>query len=435
MSAKFRHLELHNVRCFRHAKVPLHRRVTVLIGENGSGKTTVAEALASLAPGEDEGWSEFPLRHRTKNGRIALYGSDRRPAAMWSVGSAPERRPLPTGRQLFAYGRYRRVHYSEQMEEPASGPEILGPEWRGAASAPRYEDLESAAITGPRTLTLTRPDNHMLRDLSAFLVKLNERRSYLPKAETAWRRLQASLAELGQGLEGIEIVRRRGRDLPMIVRRGVRLELQELSDGYQAVLVIVFNLILRYVYLPTTSDDPMRTEALVIVDELDLHLHPRWQRGVVAQMAHLFPATQFVVSTHAPAVVQGAIDEGYGVVVLEEKDGEVQPSLLGPSTLKRLRGAEIGSLLLEKRLFRVESRYSLRFEELEQEAVALRKKLNAGRASEEERQRLLEVFEELELLLVADDKRRRGDTLLSEMASSQLGFLKELEKMTREQSG
>ncbi len=55
MSAKFRHLELHNVRCFRHAKVPLHRRVTVLIGENGSGKTTVAEALASLAPGEDEG--------------------------------------------------------------------------------------------------------------------------------------------------------------------------------------------------------------------------------------------------------------------------------------------------------------------------------------------------------------------------------------------
>ncbi len=435
MSARFRHLELRNVRCFRHAKVPLHRRVTVLIGENGSGKTTVAEALASLAPGEDEGLSEFPLRHRTKNGRIALYGDNRRPVAVWSIGSAPERRPLSRNRQLFAYGRYRRVHYPEKVEPPIADVEILGPEWRGAASAPRYQDLESAAVTGPRTTTLTRPDNHLLRDLGAFLVNLHERRSYDPRTEIAWRRLETSLAELGQGLEGIEIVRRRGRQVPMIVRRGVKLELQELSDGYQAVLVIVFNLILRYVYLFPLLDDPMQGEALVIVDELDLHLHPRWQRGVVAQMAHLFPETQFVVSTHAPPVVQGAIDEGYGVVVLEEKEGEVQPSLLGPSTLRRLRGAEIGSLLLEKRLFRVESRYSLRFEELEREAVALRKKLNAGRASEEQRQRLLEVFEELERLLVADDKRRRGDRLLSEMATSQLGFLKELEKMTREQNG
>ncbi len=434
MNAKFRHLELHNVRCFKRAKVPLHRRVTVLIGENGSGKTTIAEALACLAPGEDEGLSEFPLRHRTKNGRIALYGDDHRPAAVWSVGSKAERRPLPRQRQLFAYGRYRRVHFPEPVEKPAIDIEILGEEWRGAASAPRYRDLESAAVTGPRTTTLTRPDNHLLRDLGAFLVNLHQRRSDDPKTETTWRRLEASLEKLGQGLEGIEIVHRRGRQVPVVVRRGVKLELRELSDGYQAVLVIVFNLILRYAWLFSQLDDPMRGEALVIIDELDLHLHPRWQRGVVAQLAHLFPETQFVVSTHAPPVVQGAIDEGYGVVVLEEKQGQVVPSVLGPGTLERLRGAEIGSLLLERRLFRVESRYSLRFEELEREAVDLRKKLNAGRASEAERRRLLEVFAELERLLVADDKRRRRDTLLSEMATSQLGFLKELEKMTREQS-
>ncbi len=429
MSSKYRSLELQNVRCFRKVQVPLHRRVTVLIGDNGSGKTTVAEALACLAYGEDEGLREFPLRHRTKNGRIALYGGGRRPAAVWSVGSRAERRRLPANRQLFAYGRYRRVHFPEELRPRIGELEILGPEWRGAWSAPRYHDLESAAVTGPRTTTLTRPDNHLLRDLGAFLVSLDERRSYDPRTDAAWRRLEASLAELGHGLEGVEVVTRRGKRVPMVVRRGVKLGLDELSDGYQAVLVIVFNLILRYVYLFPRLDDPMRGESLVVIDEIDLQLHPRWQRGVVAQLAHLFPETQFVLSTHAPPVVQGAIDEGYGVVVLEERGNEVIPSPLGRSTLRRLRGAEIGSLLLESRLFGVESRYSRRYEELEREAVQLRKKLNAGRASEQERQRLIKVFEELEKLLLADEKRRGRGIVLDEMARSQLGFLKELERM------
>lgn len=69
---------------------------------------------------------------------------------------------------------------------------------------------------------------------------------------------------------------------------------------------------------------------------------------------------------------------------------------------------------------------------LEQEAVRLRKRLDAGEASEEERRRLIEVFEELEVRLVADAKRRAGGSvLLQEMAAAQLGFLRELERMAR----
>ena len=71
-------------------------------------------------------------------------------------------------------------------------------------------------------------------------------------------------------------------------------------------------------------------------------------------------------------------------------------------------------------------------EPMEKEAVGLRRKLNAGRASEDDRRRLIQVFEELERLLLADDKRRQRETLLTEMTKSQLGFLKELERMTRE---
>ena len=59
----FNRLRLTNVRCFEETVVPLDRRVTVIIGENGAGKTTIAETLASLSFGEDEGLKEFPSRH------------------------------------------------------------------------------------------------------------------------------------------------------------------------------------------------------------------------------------------------------------------------------------------------------------------------------------------------------------------------------------
>ncbi|MGH9719848.1 MAG: ATP-binding protein [Bryobacteraceae bacterium] len=101
-TALFRSLRLKNVRCFADAKIPLDPRVTVIIGANGSGKTTVIEALASLTYGEGEGLDQFPLRKTARTGRIALYAGKTRPAARWKAGGPRQR--LPDDRYLFAYG-------------------------------------------------------------------------------------------------------------------------------------------------------------------------------------------------------------------------------------------------------------------------------------------------------------------------------------------
>ncbi|NJL27215.1 MAG: ATP-binding protein [Thermoanaerobaculia bacterium] len=411
----FTKLVIENVRCFGKTEVPLHPRVTVVIGENGTGKTTVAEALASMSYGEGEGLAEFPLRHGAKKGRIALYeAGSKKPAAVWAVGAKEERRRLALERWLFAYGRYRRVRFLDDQEI--------------------QQDL-SADPLARRTLTLTRPDNHLLRDITAALIKLHRRRSFEPAADATWRSLEGSLPVLGHGLDGLEVVELDSSPEVIVVRSGVRLSFAELSDGYQAMLVIVFDLIFRFFALFADLENPLKGKALIVIDEIDLHLHPRWQRRVLSQLSSLFPQVQLVVTTHSPAIVQGAIDQGFLVAVLRETSGLVEALPLDSDATDAMRHAEIGSLLMEDRLFNMPSRYSLLIEAEEREVRMLREKLEKGQASEPDRLRLIEIFDRLELLLAKDEERRGQGPFLSELARSEIAFLRRLDAMAKAKGG
>jgi hypothetical protein len=419
---RFTALRLQNVRCFDEVEIPLDPRLTVIIGENGAGKTTIAEAMASLSYGEDEGLRHFPLRHGKRTGRIALFETDgQQPAALWRHGgNRPVHQRLPENRYLFAYGRYRRVY------DPDAG-ETDGLEPPGSTTDIALLDELASKVLERRTTTLNRPDGRLLRDLSHYLIAIHAaRRSFDPRMETIWDRLQHSLQELQQGLDGIEMVRGEMTYIPMIIRRGVRLGINELSDGYQAMLVILFDLILRYAYLFPTLEKPLEGTATVIIDEVDLHLHVRWQRTVLHQLTTLFPGTQFVVTTHSPAVVQAAIDDGHPIIVLREHQGSVQASPLSARARRRLRYASVDSLFVDKLLFDADSRYSVQVQTTEEEVRSLRQKIEEGRATKADRRRLFVRLNYLENLMASEEERRGEGPFMSEMAKLQRVFLQDL---------
>lgn len=409
----FDRLRLANVRCFEDAEVPLDRHVTVIIGENGSGKTTVAEALASLSFGEKEGLPSFPERHDGSTvGEIALYEAGAEaPAARWVAGG--ERARLADSRYLFAYGRYRRVQLDAEATEQGLEADLLG------------------RVRGRRTTTVFAADNHILRDLGPTLIALNQRRRTDIEAEAAWRALEEAVKGLGHGLTGLGVVERDGEDVVVVRRRGTELPLRELSDGYQAMLVIVLDLAIRYPYL-SPLPEPMRRPATVVIDEVDLHLHPRWQRKVVRQLTTLFPETQFILTTHSPAVVQGAIDDGHEVLVLREDGGAGSVRALSEKERRALQGAQLGSVVVDKHLFGVASRYSSKIEATEQRARRLRKKLEAGTATEEDREALLRALERLEMLTANEEERWAGAPVFREITRVQIASLKELAALTKE---
>jgi predicted ATP-binding protein involved in virulence len=91
-------------------------------------------------------------------------------------------------------------------------------------------------------------------------------------------------------------------------RAGGRLKLwlEQLSDGYQVMLGVVLDFALRLVQAnPPTPEfpNPLAAEAIMLLDEVDLHLHPTWQQRVIPDLLRTFPGTQFILTTHSPQVV------------------------------------------------------------------------------------------------------------------------------------
>jgi hypothetical protein len=226
-------------------------------------------------------------------------------------------------------------------------------------------------------------------------------------------------------LAGIQMEKGPYHFIPKVVRNGVALELTELSDGYQALLVVVLDLMLRYQYL-FFEGEPLAGRALVGIDEIDLHLHPRWQRTVLPQLTDLFPNTQFVVTTHSPIVVQAAIDQRFSVIRLVESRGDVTVEPLPSRLMKSLRGAEVGSLLFEKDLFGVESRFSVEFGKTEKRVKDLQAKLSTGEPTGNDYLELKKGLNKLEELVAKEDRRRGDGSTMAQMVHMQATFVKAL---------
>jgi predicted ATP-binding protein involved in virulence len=99
------------------------------------------------------------------------------------------------------------------------------------------------------------------------------------------------------------------------------VQLSDLSLGYRTMVAWTVDLASRLFELYPESKNPLAEPAVVLVDEVDLHLHPKWQRELREHMVERFPNTQFIVTAHSPLVVQASENEN--LVVLRRKGDSV----------------------------------------------------------------------------------------------------------------
>ena len=97
------------------------------------------------------------------------------------------------------------------------------------------------------------------------------------------------------------------------------LALDQMSGGYRIMLALVADLARRMAQGNPHLEDPLQSEAVALIDEVDLHLHPSWQQRALPDLMRTFPNAQFIVSTHSPQALTTVKPEN---IVRLYRDGE-----------------------------------------------------------------------------------------------------------------
>ncbi|MCC5607752.1 AAA family ATPase [Nostoc sp. CHAB 5834] len=101
-------------------------------------------------------------------------------------------------------------------------------------------------------------------------------------------------------------------------KQGEELIVNQLSDGEKCLLAMVGDLARRLAIANPSLPDALQGSGVVLIDEIELHLHPKWQREIILALTRTFPNCQFIVTTHSPQVISQVKPEG--IYILEKTD-------------------------------------------------------------------------------------------------------------------
>lgn len=103
-------------------------------------------------------------------------------------------------------------------------------------------------------------------------------------------------------------VRRKPRLHMSIDKNGQTLNVAQLSQGEKSLMALIGDIARRLAVMNPSLDNPLMGDGIVLIDEVDMHLHPKWQRSLIKQLTTTFPKCQFVLTTHSPLVISDSKD-------------------------------------------------------------------------------------------------------------------------------
>lgn len=332
-------LKLANVRAIKEADFTFQPGFNLIVGVNGVGKTSVLDALRVClsaivgrinkvrVPAESFGADDIRVGadSLTLNCHIALAKSEHeyivhRPRE----GNVPQRKKagmpreqvhLTPARSEFLGDAPKRVTDDEPSGRPLA---ILFSTNRAVPSdrAPR----KGAATGGVAAAFAEALVSRELR-LAEFADWMRVQEAFRAERIAAEAALVAFARAVKRFLPGYSNLRVVGNGRPsLVIDHGkTSLSVRQLSDGERGTLALVLDITRRLAQAnPHLSDPAKQSEAVILIDEIDLHLHPRWQRQIVGHLTSVFPRCQFIATTHSPQVV-GEVTASQ--VVLMHRDG------------------------------------------------------------------------------------------------------------------
>lgn len=315
---KLRSLKMIGFRGIIDLELQFPEQINVLVGVNGAGKSAILDCTAVMlsrligrirsSAGTGRFFTETDINNRYKETRNKIHISFQGESVQWTVIKSRRGRNRQAITNLDELRKHihqfrSRMEENEQTNLPMA---VYYPVNRAVLDIPlritkrhqfdrlaAYDQALSGKWSSFRVFfewfrdredleNEQRVENRRFRDPQLLAVR-NAAEKFLP------------------GFKGLRV---RRSPLRMVIEKDrEELIVNQLSDGEKCTLALVGDLARRLAIANPHRSDPLDGEAVVLIDEIDLHLHPGWQRHVICSLKDTFPNCQFILSTHSPQIL------------------------------------------------------------------------------------------------------------------------------------
>lgn len=406
---RIKSLQLSEFRKFRDLKINFNDKITVIIGDNGAGKTSISEALSKLfstfnnnlmkanvsgkqviptdvnvnATDYTEIASKFQFdNNNTFETSLALpvdgypgstsseVSTIKRFASMYRHTSKNTSIMIP----LLAFYSVERSDFklTSTVAEKATGEttsnrfSALKDAMDGTGKLDDFSQLYIELVNlaegentkavkdlrgNIRNLENTINEVYSGKELPSddpFSAKLNMMKNELvnllqsassPKYQKHLKFVNSAIENLVPDVKNLEVDRSSGKSKLLVENFGNKVNISQLSQGQKMLVALTGDLARRLVTLNPDAEQPLNCHGIVIIDEIELHLHPKWQQEILIGLQNTFPNIQFIVTTHSPQVLSTVDNKCIRQICLDESG---EPVIKVPSfQTKGIRSSDI----------------------------------------------------------------------------------------------
>ena len=396
-------------------------RWTLILGDNGVGKTTLLQCLAHMAPfrnTKDEDGTAKPTFFIEPGGssevktieRLARVGEHDFMLEGSFVGNGildeaatPRVTHFKTSINFTKrQGKVDHFEASETKDVIRREPLVIG---YGAGRKLGHGALDFEDVGGPLASLF---DNQVELCDAEVLIQQLDYAAYKRQTKQAARQntvmremISALLPDIGvpENLKiyGPSPISRGGKTGVYAKTPYGEVPLADLSFGYQTMTAWLADIGWRIFQYYPTSANPLREPAIVLVDEIDLHLHPKWQRELRQKLGEHFPAVQFIATAHSPLMAQAYMSQNLAVIQCVGEGVKIENE---PKIVKSWRLDEV----ITSELFGLPSAFPPEIEALYEEQRVLVAKSDRTRTDNSRLRELEEILIELPQSDPADDR-------------------------------
>lgn len=335
-----KHIVIENFKGHTHCELKLQRGFNLLIGDNGMGKTSILEAISVALGGFIAGIDDVASKHFTKDeirmsaipmGDGSFHRQYETPVLVTSVADIQ-------GEEYKWTRRKSSVRASRSTVEPskiktiaskmARDPEAILPILNYQSAARTWmQKRESSENVFSTDFNRTVGYINCLEEASDSKALLNwcakmeqvewQKGKKISEYEAVKNTLSHFMSVMNEGEAAQIQFDKQSSELSCLIGE-TSLLIRYLSAGYQSLIWMVLDIAYRMAVLnPNLREQAAKSPGIVLIDELDMHLHPKWQWKIIEALQLTFPNVQFIAATHSPILIASCRN---GQLIRVEKD-------------------------------------------------------------------------------------------------------------------